>query len=255
MRDQARRPVQADGSEMFGHLVASRPQKERKGAIASTAGSVVLHVMIIAGLVYATSRVAAAPPTEALTPISLKAPPDPILIQPPPMADVPAPVASAPAARGFIQLPMPDVIPPSIPAPTVGITIRPEDFTGRGVPGGRGDGDPAVNDGSSDISSAPAFVPFDQPPRLKNAKEVETSISRNYPTTMRDAGIAGTTTMWFYIDETGRAVKYQVFKSSGFAALDSAAAKVADVMEFFPAQVQDRKVSVWVQVPIVFRIQ
>jgi protein TonB len=255
MRDQARKPVQADGSEMFGHLVASRPPREGKGAIASTAGSVVLHALIITLLVYATSRVAAAPPTEALTPISLETPPEPIPIQPPPMADVPAPAASAPAARGFIELPMPDVIPPSIPAPNAGITIRPEDFTGIGAPGGRGDGDSTINDGSSDISNAPAFVPFDQPPRLKNAREVESSISRNYPSIMRDAGIGGTTTMWFYIDETGRAVKYQVFKSSGHAALDSAAAKVADVMQFFPAQVQDRKVSVWVQVPIVFRIQ
>jgi protein TonB len=215
----------------------------------------VLHAMIIAGLVYATSRVEAAPPTEALTPISLKPPPEPPPIQPPPMADVPAPVAAAPAARGFVELPMPDVIPPSIPAPNVGMAIRPEDFTAIGVPGGRGDGDSTITNGSSDISSAPAFVPFDQPPRLRNAREVETSISRNYPSMMRSAGIDGTTIMWFYIDETGRAVKYQVFKSSGFPALDSAAAKVADVMEFFPAQVQDRKVPVWVQVPIVFRIQ
>src|SRR5690349_24735382 len=114
MRDEARKPVQADGSAMCGHLVASRPRKERKGAIASTAGSVAVHALIITLLVYATSRVAAAPPTEDLFPISLKEPPaDPMPLRPPPMGDVPPAVTSTPAPAGFTQLPMPDVVPPS----------------------------------------------------------------------------------------------------------------------------------------------
>jgi protein TonB len=71
---------------------------------------------------------------------------------------------------------------------------------------------------------------------------------------MRDAGIGGTTVMWFLLDETGKTIKYQVQKSSGYPLLDAAAEKVAPTMKFTPAEMQDKKISVWVQVPIVFTV-
>ena len=59
--------------------------------------------------------------------------------------------------------------------------------------------------------------------------------------------------VWFYIDENGRSVKQQVNKASGYPAMDQAALKVAEVLRFSPALNQDKKVPVWVQIPIVFK--
>ena len=55
-----------------------------------------------------------------------------------------------------------------------------------------------------------------------------------------------------FIDEDGRVVKTQLSKSSGQDALDQVALKVADIMQFSPAQNRDKKVPVWVQIEIVF---
>ena len=48
----------------------------------------------------------------------------------------------------------------------------------------------------------------------------------------------------------GAAIK--LFRSSGHDALDEAAAKVAEIMQFSPALNRDQKVQVWVQIPITF---
>lgn len=105
---------------------------------------------------------------------------------------------------------------------------------------------------SDDISRAPMFTPYTVKPNLKNSSDVARALQRNYPPLLRDAGIGGTTTMWFFIDENGRVVKTQVNNSSGYDQLDQAAQKVADIMEFTPALNRDKKVPVWVQIPITF---
>jgi TonB family protein len=71
---------------------------------------------------------------------------------------------------------------------------------------------------------------------------------------LRDAGVTGTTTVWFYIDETGKTVKQLVKQSSGFALLDSAAMRVAPLMKFSPAKAQDKAIPVWVGLDIQFTI-
>jgi periplasmic protein TonB len=75
---------------------------------------------------------------------------------------------------------------------------------------------------------------------------------RNYPPLLRDAGIGGTPVVWFFIDENGRVVRTQLSRSSGYPALDEAAINVAQVMQFSPALNRDRRVQVWVEIPIVF---
>ena len=89
-------------------------------------------------------------------------------------------------------------------------------------------------------------------PQLRNSSEVSRALQRNYPPLLRDAGIGGTTTMWFFIDENGRVVRTQVNNSSGYEQLDEAAQKVAEIMQFSPALNRDKKVPVWVQIPITF---
>lgn len=98
----------------------------------------------------------------------------------------------------------------------------------------------------------PVFTPFTTPPRLTNQAAVNRELARNYPPLLRDAGIGGQTLLWFFIDETGRIRLTQINESSGYPALDEAAARVAASMEFAPALNRTRPVSVWVQIPVKF---
>jgi TonB family protein len=103
-----------------------------------------------------------------------------------------------------------------------------------------------------DASAEPEFTPFTVPPKIRNAEETRVALESNYPPLLRDAGIGGTTLVWFFITETGLVQKVQVNKSSGYQALDEAALKIAAGIEFEPALNRDHPVPVWIAVPIVF---
>ncbi len=111
---------------------------------------------------------------------------------------------------------------------------------------------PPTSTGNEDISAAPRFTPFTVRPELKNRTEIARALERNYPPLLRDSGIGGETLVWFFIDENGRVQKTQINKSSGYDALDQAALTVAEQMQFSPALNRDKKVPVWVAIPIVF---
>lgn len=108
---------------------------------------------------------------------------------------------------------------------------------------------------SQDLSQTPTLTPYTLAPHLRNQDEVARALLRFYPPMLRDAGISGTVKVWFYIDKTGRVIRTQINVSSGYEAFDDAAVKVADLMKFSPAQNYDRKVPVWVSIPIVFQVQ
>lgn len=97
------------------------------------------------------------------------------------------------------------------------------------------------------------FTPMTVVPRLGNQREVERALERNYPPVLRDSGIGGSAEVWFFIDEDGRVLKTELKESSGYEQLDQAALRVADVMQFSPAWNRDKKVQVWVSIPITFR--
>lgn len=107
----------------------------------------------------------------------------------------------------------------------------------------------------SDISVKPTFTPMTVRPKLKNSEEVRTSLMAHYPPLLRDAGIGGTTAVWFFIDETGDVQEARVAESSGRQELDEAAVRVAQMMEFAPAMNRDDRVPVWIQLPISFEVQ
>jgi protein TonB len=89
-------------------------------------------------------------------------------------------------------------------------------------------------------------------PELRNAGAVARALQAAYPPLLRDAGIGGTTIVWFLIDEEGDVLKRQVERSSGHGALDEAALAVAGSMRFHPAMNRDEPVLVWVQIPVTF---
>jgi len=101
-------------------------------------------------------------------------------------------------------------------------------------------------------SGPETFTPFTVKPGVKNRGEVQAAVVREYPPLLRDAGLGGTVEVWFQIDEDGVVQQTQVKTSSGHEALDRAALKVADVIEFTPALNRDKRVSVWISLPITF---
>jgi periplasmic protein TonB len=88
--------------------------------------------------------------------------------------------------------------------------------------------------------------------RRRGTRASAGALVRNYPPLLRDAGIGGTPVVWFLIDEDGRVLRTQLSRPSGYAALDEAALAVARMMRFSPALNRDRRVQVWVEIPIVF---
>jgi protein TonB len=96
------------------------------------------------------------------------------------------------------------------------------------------------------------FVPFTVAPRLLNRAETERALQRSYPPFLRDAGVGGRPTVWIHVDENGEVIGAQIHESSNREALDQAALAVAHAMKFSPALNFDRKVSVWVSIPISF---
>ena len=111
---------------------------------------------------------------------------------------------------------------------------------------------PSSSAGDADLSAAPVFTPMTVAPELRNRDEISRALVRNYPPLLRDAGIGGSPTVHFFIDENGRVLRTLLSKSSGYPALDDAAIAVAQQMEFSPALNRDKKVQVWVEIPIVF---
>ena len=105
-----------------------------------------------------------------------------------------------------------------------------------------------------ELQAGPVFTPMTVPPKLLNRDEVNAAVSRAYPAELRDAGIGGTSIVWMLLDSTGVVQKAQVHKSSGYPLLDRAAMKVIPAMKWAPAELSKEKTTVWLQVPIVFKV-
>ena len=242
------------GRPLFGTLLASAPLSE-KGRTLGFIGSAVFHMGLVAGLAYATMAVGQEVVENeemALIELAQETPPPP---PPPPPPEVRMERVDAPIARGFQELVMPTIVPPVIPPPEFGVKFDPRNFSGEGTRGGVHDGDSTSTRTTDDVTIQPQFTPMTVAPALTNVAEVQRALIRSYPAILRDAGIGGKPVVWFLIDESGKVIKTQLSKSSGHASLDEAAMKVAEVMKFTPAMNIDRKVTVWVELPIVFQVK
>jgi protein TonB len=105
---------------------------------------------------------------------------------------------------------------------------------------------------AEELARAPVFTPYTVRPDVKNRAEVKEALKREYPRVLRDAGLGGTVYLWFFIDENGRTVRSLVHQSSGHPMLDDAALRVAQIVQFTPALNRDKRVPVWISLPISF---
>lgn len=237
--------VSAD-APIFSHLIASKPKRNLAETARSSMGSLIIHGVVVAGLVWATMSVG----EEVLGPESYKMielPPEPPP-PPPPVVKVATPQIEAP--KGFQTLAVPEIVPPDIPPPTAGFVIREEDFTGMGAEGGVAKSEEQKT--VEQIAAAPTFTPFTLAPELTNRDEITRLLVRQYPPLLRDAGIGGKVLVWVFINDKGEVQKTQVKAGSGYDALDQAALAVANSMKFRAAMNRDKHVPVWVEIPVVF---
>jgi TonB family protein len=113
--------------------------------------------------------------------------------------------------------------------------------------------DSAAGASASGVSpDHPKFVPRDRDPALLNVDSVITALQRDYPAELRDAGIGGRTVLWMLVDANGNVTSTRVQRSSGHAALDSAAMQVGGMMRFRPADNHGQAIAVWIAQPIIF---
>ncbi len=100
----------------------------------------------------------------------------------------------------------------------------------------------------TDIPAYGSYVPHNVKPQLIKAVKPE------YPESARLLGIEGTAYLQILLDTDGSAMRVVVAKGSGNAALDTAAVAAGYELKFTPAQQSEKKVRVWVGVPIEFNI-
>ncbi len=108
---------------------------------------------------------------------------------------------------------------------------------------------------ASRLGDQPVFTPYTVRPELKNRREASRIVERNYPKLLKDAGIGGKVTVWVFIDTNGEVQNAVVNSSSGNSALDDAALKSAREFSFTPALNRDKRVPVWVSIPITFAVK
>jgi TonB family protein len=221
--------------------------------------ALLLESLAVVGIVAITSNADPVEP-ESVTMVQIVEVPDEVALPeapPPPelpRAAAPAPTESVPAVVGFQELAMPTVVLREIPPPVLGTpTLDAADFTGEGVPGGHGL--VVTEPGPEPVEFVPAFTPYTVAPFLRNGDAVTRTLTREYPAQLRSAGIGGRVLLWLYIDDAGKVQDSQVKTSSGFDAFDQAAMRVAMTMQFSPALNRDRKVPVWVAIPVDFIVQ
>ena len=102
--------------------------------------------------------------------------------------------------------------------------------------------------------SEPHFTPYEVQPRVANAREVQETMMREYPSVLRDAGIGGVVQVLFHVRSDGTTANAVVSETSGFQALDEAALRVAREFRWEPAENRGEAVPVWIQVPLSFQV-
>ena len=103
-------------------------------------------------------------------------------------------------------------------------------------------------------SDRPSFIPYDTDPVMLNRAEVTRILEREYPRTLKAAGIEGRVELWIYINEEGRVQNFEVNVSSGNPLLDEAAGRVVSEMRFSPAMNRDKATGVWISQAVQFQI-
>ena len=248
---------------MFNVVVEHR--KRRVWTPRTVAISVGAHLVVLGGIVAAAAN--AEPPGPPVTPIEIgnypKAPTPVKPTPPPPPAE---PNRPAPVAGRTLVLQPPENVPVNIPPPNpTAPPANPEDFTGLGQPG-QVIGDPPANPPANPPADPGPLTDFrddvmqpedvDQLPQLASPRDAQRLLERNYPPLLRDAGVAGRTTVVMVIDRNGEVEPGTVeVRETTHDAFRDAAIRAAQRFRFRPAKLHGQAVSVVISIPIEWQIE
>lgn len=278
---------------MFNKLMASGPKRRlwlRNPTVIVV--SVVVHVLLLAGVVWATSAEEIAEEErepEEITYIDVTELPEPeVVYEAPP--EEPAPEEPAPEAprnpetpqmaprptpepvaepapeepAGFQELEIPDVNVQGIPEPDFSAeAVDPKDFRGRGTAGGTAAGTappppapPGTGTGTGvDTNRTYTERLVEEPAALRNRGDIARILSRNYPRTLRDAGITGRVVVQFVVNQDGRVESSSVkIISASKQEFGSATREALEEFRFRPGKVGGQSVRQLVQIPIEWNV-
>jgi periplasmic protein TonB len=233
---------------MFNTLLESKAQKQK--TVGGTIASVVLHLAVMAGAVYATLHAKeemSKPKVEEVQFVEVKKeeapPPEPEKAPPPPDVTV-----APPPPKGFQVLTAPVNIPDVIPDIDLTKKVTDEaDFSGKGVAGGVAKG---VEGGTGPVDADQPYFEFQVE---KTVIQAPGSVTPKYPQILLDAHVEGEVLVSFVVDTTGRYEQgsLKILKSS-HDLFTSAVKTAMPQMRFLPAEVGGRKVKQLVQQPFQF---
>ncbi len=171
-------------------LFASDRKPDARGFTRGGLVSLVVHSAVIGGAIFATLS---ARQSTGATKIDTAM----VYLQPQePQHETPPPPELQVPLKGFQTVAVPTTIPTAIPPVDLQEHFDPRDFSGVGVEGGTANG---VTPPSGD--QVYSTLQVDQPPALLSAPPLD----RDYPTLLRQAGIAGRVVIEAVIDTTGKA--------------------------------------------------
>ncbi len=231
---------------MFNQLLETKQVTQRKPG--GTLVSLVLHVLVVgAALQFTHQTVVALDGPQQVTVRHIPLEPKP----PAPLerrhTDV---VATTPAPFGHQVLTAPVDVP--IDIPPVDLSTPPtdaRDWYGRGVSGGRGDGD---STGTTVIATEQPMFLFDVD---KPAAALPGSASPAYPDLLKSSGVEGHALVQFVVDTLGRAEpgSFKVLRST-HDAFGTAVRVTLPRMRFLAAEAGARKVRMLVQQQFEFAL-
>ena len=104
-----------------------------------------------------------------------------------------------------------------------------------------------------DASAGPniKFIPFDKAPTPKRGM----GIKPIYPEIAKEAGIEGTVYIQAFIDVNGNVTQAIVQKGVPNTGLDEAAKAAVEASKWKPARQREKKVGVWITIPVRFELK
>ena len=234
---------------MFNQLIESKAQKQKMAG--GTVFSIVLHTVLIAGAVYATARAGVKDEKAKAEKIQFvemkKEPPKEPPKEAPPPKEV---VVKPPPPKGFQVLRAPVKIDIKIPEIDLSKAITNEnDFTGKGVKGGVGNG---VVGGKGPVDNTQTYFEFQVE---KPAEMVAGSPTPRYPSVLESSGIAGEVQAQFVVKSDGKADvdTFKVLKSTNDL-FTQAVKNNLPRMRFNPAMIGGKPVNQLVQQAFQFAV-
>jgi protein TonB len=246
---------------MFNVVVDRK--KRRVWSARTVAVSAGAHLVVLAMVVTAANAGTAPVPVEIIDIGHVADPP------PPPKLPPPSPVEQQQQQQVVVkgqtlELKTPTVVPPDLPPVDPNARpANPDDYTGEGRVGNEiGTPDPTPQQPVVPDPPLPDFRPEHIPaesadvlPQLLSPREAQRMLERVYPHILRDAGVAGRTTVQLVIDKNGQVEPGSItVQETTHDAFRDAAVRAAQRFRFRPARLNGQPVAVSITIPIEWQI-